>query len=1042
MVDLIESKTIIDEYIDYQLKYEKKYGPKAIVLMEVGSFFEVYGVENDIENVGRVSELAHLLNLVKTKKNKKIPEHNRKNPLMMGFPNHSLNKFLKILIENDNTVILIKQTTPAPNPEREVTEILSKGTYLDGLTNDVVTNNMMCVYLEQNTVYKTNIRLLSVGVSIIDLSTGENMIYETSSKKDDDSFALDEIYRLIQIHRPKELVFYKSPSVELTRSNIKRDLEIHDMLFSYYEEIPKDYDRVDFQETFLRKIFIKIGKLSVFEFLDIEFMNNARLSYILLLQYAYEHDETIISNLKKPSILRNERHLILENNCVHQLNVTPNKYQKHQKSKISSLLNILDETSTSLGRRLLHERVLNPIIDKETLKTRYKLIESFMSHEKSTDTYTYKLFEPILTYIYDIERLHRKLVLQRLQPCEFYNLHISYNSICELLSEIDKIDFTEQELSELSLDLKTIELFKKYMDYYQKIFDIEELGKYNIQTVETSIFKRGVFLEIDEIYDQIQNIHTTFKSLARKLSKYIDKTETAISVKYTDKFGYYLGLTKRRAETLKKAIHKKMFKINGYEFSAKTFEYKKNTSTCRIEQPTMEKLSDKLISLNNKLKIISNECYVNTCQTIVDNYYNIFQKLVDFVSKVDLYKSCAKITIKNKYTKPTIYDGDKLESFLDIKGLRHPIIEKIEQETSYVPNDLSLGNSTKGILLYGVNASGKSSLMKSIGLNVIMAQAGLFVAAENFYFNPYRSIFTRIGNLDNIFKSQSTFEVEMSELRNIIKRANKNSLILGDELCSGTESVSALAIVCASIINLESKSANLVFATHLHELAKMKELQECPAVVCMHLDVRYDEVSGKLYYDRKLKMGNGKTIYGLEVCKALDLPREFIEMANKIRTRYTGKSQMIIDPKKSSVYNPSVYIIDCQICGKQAVDAHHIKFQCLADHNDMIGHIHKNHKSNLVPLCKQCHIDVHKGIIDISGYIKTTEGLELEYKKYDIDKTVLSKKKYSKDDILKVMELKTMPNITQKKALLMLKGKNIKISSSTLSKMWNGKYFS
>ena len=153
---LVTNKTIIDEYLDYQTQFEKKYGPKTIVLMEVGSFFEVYGVENDTEHIGRVSELSALLNVVKTKKNKNISTHDRKNPLMLGFPNFSLDKFLKILVENDNTVILIKQVTPSPNPERAITEILSKGTYLEGLGNEVVKNNMMAIYLESNLLYNTS----------------------------------------------------------------------------------------------------------------------------------------------------------------------------------------------------------------------------------------------------------------------------------------------------------------------------------------------------------------------------------------------------------------------------------------------------------------------------------------------------------------------------------------------------------------------------------------------------------------------------------------------------------------------------------------------------------------------------------------------------------------------------------------------------------------------------------------------------------------------------------------------------------------------
>ena len=1040
---LVTNKTIIDEYLDYQTQFEKKYGPKTIVLMEVGSFFEVYGVENDTEHIGRVSELSALLNVVKTKKNKNISTHDRKNPLMLGFPNFSLDKFLKILVENDNTVILIKQVTPSPNPERAITEILSKGTYLEGLGNEVVKNNMMAIYLESNLLYNTSIKLLTVSVSIIDLSTGENSIYEASSKREDSQYALDEIYRLIQIHQPREIAVYKMDSVEFTKESFKNQLEIHKSLLTFYDEIPAAYKKLDYQEEFLKKIFPKTGKLSVFEYLDIERMYHGRLSYMLLLQYAYEHDETIIKNLRKPTILLNEKHLILENNCVHQLNVTPNKYQINQKSKISCLLNILDETSTSLGKRMLHDRILNPIVNKDVLNQRYNLISQFSNLvETESETFVFQLFESDLKQIYDIERLQRRIELSRLQPCEFFNLDVSYSSVINMIEILKKLNVDKKCYDTLIPEVATLDSLNRFIKYYKNVFNLDVMSHHTLLTIDTNIFNKGIFKEIDDIQNDIDLINDTLNKLANRLSKKIDKEREFVTVKYTEKFGYYLSLTKNRAKILQKNIKGVKFTINGKTFSSKEFQYKYTTNGCRMSSDLIDSQSYKLISYLNKLKTVCVEKYNEVIQTIIEKYQTIFHKLVDFVAKIDFYKGASRLAIKNGYSMPKICEDDLDYSFVKAKDLRHPIIEKIDTSTEYVTNDIELGLDTKGILLYGVNASGKSSLMKSVGLNIIMAQAGMFVASSDFYYNPYHSIFTRIGNLDNIFKSQSTFEVEMSELRNIIKRANKNSLILGDELCSGTESISALAIVSTSIINLNTKMASLIFATHLHELANMKEIKSIDSVVAKHLNVRYDSETGKLYYDRKLKPGNGKTIYGLEVCKALDMPKEFIDMANEIRKNITGKSKFILDPKTKSVYNSSVFVSDCYICGNPAEDAHHIKFQCTADKNDMIGNIHKNHKSNLVPLCKPCHVKVHQGLIEIKGYVETTDGLELEYKKFDLKKLEGKKMKYTKQQVLKILELKCVPKITQKKAQIMLKNEKILVSNSTISKIWSGKYFS
>ena len=205
--------------------------------------------------------------------------------------------------------------------------------------------------------------------------------------------------------------------------------------------------------------------------------------------------------------------------------------------------------------------------------------------------------------------------------------------------------------------------------------------------------------------------------------------------------------------------------------------------------------------------------------------------------------------------------------------MRHPIIERIQTDIEYISNDICLGKKNEetlnGMLLYGCNAVGKSSLMKAVGLNIIMAQTGMFVSSSEFRYSPFNYIFTRISDNDNIFKGQSSFAVEMSELRSILNRSDKNSIVLGDELCSGTESVSAQSIFAASVIKLAKKNINFVFATHLHELYKMSDIKELDNVKSYHLKVIFEEETKKLIYDRKLEEGNGPTIYGLEVCKAM-----------------------------------------------------------------------------------------------------------------------------------------------------------------------------
>jgi DNA mismatch repair protein MutS len=273
--------------------------------------------------------------------------------------------------------------------------------------------------------------------------------------------------------------------------------------------------------------------------------------------------------------------------------------------------------------------------------------------------------------------------------------------------------------------------------------------------------------------------------------------------------------------------------------------------------------------------------------------------------------------------------------------------------------------------------------MKSIGISIVMAQAGFFVPASSFYYEPYHQLFTRISNHDNLFKGQSTFAVEMSELRSIIKRTNQHSIVLGDELCSGTETTSGVAIVATTIITLHEKNSSFLFATHLHDLSKLEEITGINSVKHYHMETIYEPNSKKIVYNRKLKEGSGSAIYGLEVAKAMDLDTVFIDKANTIRRKILGKTNQIID-NSTSVYNPNIIKTTCSICKKPTEEIHHINEQHLADKNGMIGTFHKNSLFNLVQLCSACHDSVHHGNLKISGYKMTSDGIELEYGKEEV----------------------------------------------------------
>jgi DNA mismatch repair protein MutS len=479
----------------------------------------------------------------------------------------------------------------------------------------------------------------------------------------------------------------------------------------------------------------------------------------------------------------------------------------------------------------------------------------------------------------------------------------------------------------------------------------------------------------------------------------------AVKLYETEKNTISLVATKKRCELLKKMDgsscsleYKKggggggsfVFKKDGLRYLVQ------NGSNMTIGSDQIDELCRICGSLN-EMKDILTRIYWEHVLKGLEVFHEKIAVVIDYVTCLDVAFTRAVISKKYHYCRPSLASSMK-KSFFRAKGMRHPLIEQIQKEELYVTNDLSLGSSdkdkvaspsvatasdldleatasdfvatresdkdkekTNGVLLYGTNAVGKTSFIRAIGVCVIMAQAGLFVPCDSFEYKPYHAIFTRILGNDNLFKGLSSFSVEMSELRTILKQADENSLILGDELCSGTESISAKSIFVAGIQNLIQKRSSFIFATHLHEIAEYEEIQEAHGLSLLHMSVFYDREKDRLIYDRKLKPGVGSNMYGLEVCKSLHLPEDFLEQANKIRMKYNPESGSLLDIKPSH-FNARKLMSLCEKCGKKrGEEMHHIREQSEADQEGWIRDekegllFHKNHVANLMSLCEACH---------------------------------------------------------------------------------------
>jgi DNA mismatch repair protein MutS len=935
------SNAIYTEYERYVLQYQKEYGDRVVVFLQCGSFFEVYSCGDDLFDIKSVAEV---LNMVLTKKNKSIQDVSRSNCLMVGFPTYTLMKYVSVLLEHDYTVVVVEQVTPAPQPRREVTHVFSPGTTIDDIA-PTHNNYVMSIFVEEMRDWRSQKCVYHVGVAYIDVSTGKSYALESSGKPDDVMYAFDEAYRVILATEPREVILFgnaSSMSFEAIRDHLALANRCVHLTGDRYDEC---LGKLPYQSQFLAKVFPGHGLLSPVEYVGLERMPLALVSFIAVLRFVFKHSETILEKIERPDVIESSKYLVLSYNSSKQLDIDP-------------LLAIINTCKTAIGKRLFKHRLLNPRTDRLDLERSYDRVDFFLSAS------CFKSVQPALSGISDVERQFRRVLVRKLAPSEMGALIASVAGIAKLASSLPDYGITAQEVGELSGYLSAV--------------DAQEAGKYALDTIAGNVFVKGQRLDADAIQDKMTDQIALFDLVC----EHFNRDNRFFRVEQNDKDGYYLAVTSKRFATFKKDTID--FVVMGLDFRVDDLSVISSAASgVKLGHPLFKSANDQIQQCKVALKDRVTRHYIEFLDGM-SRFQGVFARMVDFVGNVDVACANAQNAERFGYTRPVVSDDHGDKSFVLAEQLRHPIVERTQHGIEYVANDVALGtdSTSKGMLLYGINAAGKSSLMKSVGLAVVMASAGMYVPASSFVFHPFQYLFTRIPNGDNIARGQSTFTNEIGELRNILKRANQNSLVIGDELCSGTEQVSAMAIVAAGIVTLCERAACFIFATHLHglpDLPSVSALSASDLRIC-HLSVEFDENDGKLVYDRRLKAGPGTTMYGLEVCKALDLDKEFIALAYGIRRGILDQSADVVATKKSR-YNARMYMDSCSICKKKCTDTHHIREQRVADKNGMIGRSHKNALHNLVALCEACHDAVHKGTLRVGGYVQTSRGVELEFER-------------------------------------------------------------
>ena len=1066
---------LLQEYFDLTKTYKKEYGDKVVVLMQVGSFYEIYGLEDKEtkEMCNKASNIEYVSKLCELNIGDKHSTVDGKNVIMIGFSPSILDKYLKKLMDVGYTVPVYNQVEEVETKQsssksskkvitRELAGIYSSGTYLSTETVKI-TNNTSCIWIEvvENSSFMfsknapaTYKKTVYVGLSNIDIFTGKTSVIEFNEPYMKNGTPFDELERCIAVYNPSEIIIVANlPEKEV--NDIINYIGVKSSLIHIINRLNYETQTSNSETDFIKRsknCEKQVYQKEIIErfYSSVYFQNNFQIlyeypfatqSFCFLLDFIYQHNSCLTKNISEPTFDSKHDRLILANHSLQQLNIIEDKNNDYDGVN-SSLEKMLNKCITPMGKRQFSHDLLFPTTNTVYLEKEYDMIACLLDTGFEEG---YKYVKQQIGTIKDMNKLCRQVMMSKVSPKSLYHLYLNVITTKELygfLKEYDVQNHSNRNQDILSRNKK--EKICTYLEGKMEIKHINEIcdtvigflkehlridickDEENISVFDDNFIQYGLDKELDsmeknclESVKKLESIQEYFNKIMNNTSTNGTKTTEYVKLTSTTKNIYQLQVTKTRSDILKKALNSLKEKETVVEL-----EYVLNSDTSPTPNATPTKfqfnISKSNIDFNKKSEdtiTISNTDIQTLCKNITtlkinmkdriyQVYLNILRKLETlqdkietlscFITYIDMIFTKTYITKKNSYCRPIISMDEK--SFVKARGLRHALIEKINTEETYVTNNIYLGTTEEhgkdnnrndkdktdknktdkdkeektvnGILLYGTNAVGKTSLIRAIGIAVIMAQSGMFVPCSSFVYSPYKYIFTRILGNDNLFKGLSTFEVEMSELNTILRLSDKNSLVLGDELCSGTENTSAISIFVSGIQRLTRNECSFIFATHLHEIVKYEEIKELNTVALKHMTVVYDKENDMLVYDRKLKDGAGNSMYGLEVCKSLNLPPDFIENAYRLRSKYNPEEAGSILSLQTSHYNAKKIISFCEMCKCEiGTEVHHLQHQKDSDEYGIIkgekgedggdAPFHKNRLSNLMTLCDRCHKMFH-----------------------------------------------------------------------------------
>lgn len=933
-------------------------------------------------NIVPFSEICDLAISKKSSVFLHIPTGKKYNLYIAGFKHLFVDKYVNKLIAAGYTVIQYDQVVPgvtAAGSSEDASHKLTPGgkpksiarvhtcTYSPGTVvneNKSSSSITACLWIEK---FKTQ---LGIGMCAIDIYSGKTYIYEYTIYYVHSSTTYDELERFISVNMPSELILISNlPEKEITdiitfigtTSILVHKIQISDS--KKCENCQK--------QTYQKELLVKFYSLEIYTAFADRFYENtiATQSFCYLLDFISHHNSNLIRNIEYPIFSNQSTKVILANYALKQLNIIDDGTHSGHFSSIQKMLN---SCITPMGKRQFNHILVNPTTDIPHLEKEYSMIDHIMMLPSAQ----HYLITNLLKKIMDLQKFLRQLMCQKITPKHLAQLHQSISATICIYDHL-KLDPVMVDYLPNFDYAATVNL----QNYLVQTFFLEECKLENgLSNFDKMIIRPHINVEMDTImgtqvesmdkliacvsYFNILMNNRDKKKKTGPITEYIKITETGthiINLCCTAVRSKILGesiagkekTTLSYVSSFDQHIHEFEFELNDITFEKKT------TTNVSIVSPAINNLCSSAKNIGRELQDKINSVYRSLIGQL-EIYFPIINNICQLIVNIDVIYCKALMAIKFNYCRPSIQQSDK--SFIEAKGIRHPLIECLQTEEIYVSNDLHLSGS--GMLLFGTNGVGKSSFCKSIGIVIIMAQAGLFVPASELIYYPFTHIFTRILGNDNLFKSLSSFMVEMLELRTILGNANNRSLVLGDEIASGTESISARSIVVASLKHLYNLGACFIFATHLHEIIQYPEITSMSdRLHIYHLSIQI--LNGKVKCGRKLEEGAGPAVYGLLMCSVLDLPATFLEEAENIRAKYFPESLSVLE-RNVSRYNSSKIMGTCEKCLRQmSTESHHIYKQSNADENGYIttpDHrvFHKNHAKNLMAVCAECHAEYHR----------------------------------------------------------------------------------